>query len=451
MTEVPDYQAWANVINSVPMYSTMGTSPAIVSSPLINPRPLVETMEDEEENTVGELAAAAELVNEMLTAPSATTNLPTSPSIATAHALSQHHHQRPSHRACQHALSANNELPKAHARASQQPRVFKPRPTTWKPKRAAKRERFQKRMHPPTARRTLDNHVQDATAFRRACDTHCTSPRVFHTPWRPSAPTSRRISHSEPSQNSFCGHLGLTYLLPIILGVSLLQPFCWLLTIVSQGQPSSMFLQHQAVARWVAWDQSSLSQAFLAWHLGSWPPTSLRVCFVPLTSSLPVTTPWILPFPNTIKPLLTLLPFRPPLLSPSLHAASIKLRLLPAASLLPRVEPPVAVSIPATLSASAPLHRPTIVLLASHRPLFPSQGVHFCFSSLTSSLSSVGCYVQSVSGGGGFLLFLLLLFTCSCSTSQPLLGCVVLLSATFPSPFSRPSQPSLSSAAPHLS
>ena len=87
MTEVPDYQAWENVINSVSMYSTMGTSPAIVSSPLINPHPLVETMEDKEENTVGELAAAAELVNETLTAPSPTTNLPTSPSNATAHAL----------------------------------------------------------------------------------------------------------------------------------------------------------------------------------------------------------------------------------------------------------------------------------------------------------------------------------------------------------------------------
>ena len=117
-----------------------------------------------------------------------------------------------------------------------------------------------------------------------------------------------------------------------------------------------------------------------------------------------MTTPWILPFPHTIEPLLDLLPLRPPLLSPSLHAASIKLRLLPATSLLPRVVPPVAVSIPATLSASAPLHRPTVVRLASRRPLFPSQGVHFCFSSLTSLLSSVGCYVQSVSfgrGGGG--------------------------------------------------
>ena len=109
MTEVPDYQAWANAINSVPTYSTMGTSPAVVSSPLINPRPLVETMEDEEENTVGELAAAAELVNETLTASSATTTLPTSPSIATAHALSQRHHQRPLHRACQQAPSANND------------------------------------------------------------------------------------------------------------------------------------------------------------------------------------------------------------------------------------------------------------------------------------------------------------------------------------------------------
>ena len=62
----------------------MGTSPAIASSPLIDPHPLVETVQDEEENTVGELIAAAELANEPLTAPSATTNLPTSPSITTA-------------------------------------------------------------------------------------------------------------------------------------------------------------------------------------------------------------------------------------------------------------------------------------------------------------------------------------------------------------------------------
>ena len=423
MSEVPDYQAWANVINSVPTYSTMGTSPAVVSSPLINLRPLVETMEDQEENTVGGLAAAAELVNETLTASSATTNLPTSPSITTTHALSQHHHQRPSRRACQQALSANNELPKAHARVSQHPRVFKPRSSEWKPKRAAKRERFQKRMrhyrdthrttHIGQPRTKRDRFLKCMRHFR---DTQRTSPRVFCTPWRPSAPTSRRISHSEPSQNPFCGHLGLTYVLPIILGVSILQPFCWLLTIVSRGQPSLMFLQHQAVARWVAWDQTSLSQAFLALPTephGSSLPASLGVCFVPSTSSLPVMTPWILPSPNTIEPLLALPPFRPPLLSPSLHAASIKLRLLPAASLLPMVEPPVAVSIPATLSAFAPLHRPTVILLASRRPLFPSQGVHFCFSSLISPLSSVGCYVQTVPWGGGFLLFLLLLFTCS--------------------------------------
>ena len=211
-----------------------------------------------------------------------------------------------------------------------------------------------------------------------------------------------------------------------------------------------MFLQHQAVARWVAWDQSSLSQAFLAlpavasWILAAHLVGSLFCSFDQLS---PSDDTWILPFPNTIEPLLALLPFRPPLLSPSLHAASIKLRLLPAASLLPMVEPPVAVSIPATLSASAPLHRPTVVLLASRRPLFPSQGVHFCFSSLISPLSSVGCYVQLVSWGV-VLLFLLLLLTCSCSTSQPLLGCMVLLSATFLSPPSRPSPPSLSSAAP---
>ena len=33
---------------------------------------------------------------------------------------------------------------------------------------------------------------------------------------------------------------------------------------VSRGQPPLMFLQHQEVARWVAWDQSYLSQAFRA-------------------------------------------------------------------------------------------------------------------------------------------------------------------------------------------
>ena len=257
MTEVPDYQAWTNVIHSVPTYSTMGTPPAIASSMLIHPRPLVETVEDEEEDTVGELIAAAELDNATLPAPSAATNLPTSPSITTAHVPSQRHRHRPSPRTGQKALSANNELPKAHARASQHPRVFKPRPTGWKPKRAAKRERFQKRM-----RHYRDTHRTTHISQHR--DTHHTSPLVLRTPWRPSAPTSSRISHSEPSQNSFCGHLGLTYLLLIILGVSLLQPFCWLLAMVSRGQPSSMFLQHQAVARWVAWDQSYLSQAFLA-------------------------------------------------------------------------------------------------------------------------------------------------------------------------------------------
>ena len=184
MTEVPDYQAWTNVINSVPTYSTMGTSPAVASSPLFYPRPLVETVEDEEENTVGELTAAAELANETLTAPSATTNLPTSPSVTTAHVLSQRHQQRPSHRAYQEALSANKELPKAHDHPSQHPRVFKPRPTGWKPKRAAKRDRFHKRMrHYRDTHRTT--HIGQPRTSR-------TSQQVFRTPWRPSAPTSSR-------------------------------------------------------------------------------------------------------------------------------------------------------------------------------------------------------------------------------------------------------------------
>ena len=185
MTEVPDYQAWTNVINSVPTYSNMGTSPAIASSPLINPRPLVETVEDEEENTVGELTAAAELANETLTAPSTTTNLPTSPSITTAHVLSKRHHQRPSHRACQDALSTNNELKI----------VLLNSPA------CSNRDPLDGTLSGPPS----------ATAFRSACVTHRsthigpstsrTSPQVFRTPWRPSAPTSTRISHSEPPQN----------------------------------------------------------------------------------------------------------------------------------------------------------------------------------------------------------------------------------------------------------
>ena len=186
MTEVPDYQAWTNVINSVPTYSTMGTSPAIACSPLINPRPLVETMEDEEENAVGELAAAAERVNETLTALSATSNLPTSPSIATAHALSQRHHQRPSHRACQQALSANNELPRLMFVLLNTPacsnRGRLDGNLSGRPSACAFRSACVT-IVTPTARRTLANHVQSETAMRHCRDTHRTSPRVFRTPW----------------------------------------------------------------------------------------------------------------------------------------------------------------------------------------------------------------------------------------------------------------------------
>ena len=125
-------------------------------------------------------------------------------------------------------------------------------------------------------------------------------------------------------------------------------------------------------------------------------------------------TPWILPSPNTIEPLLDLLIFRPPLLSPRLHAASLDFSAKfptrsgplvpyhhPSSSLLPMVVPPVAAFIPTTLSASALLHRPTVALLASCPPLSPLQGVHFCSSSLISPLSSVGCPVKSVQGGWG--------------------------------------------------
>ena len=193
--------------------------------------------------------------------------------LSTAHVLATHHHQRPSHQAYQEALSANNELPKAHDHPSQHPRVFQLRPTGWKPKRAAKRDRFQKRMH--------HYHDTNRTTHIGPPRTSHTSQQVFRTPWHPLAPTSNRsrISHSEPPQNSFCGHLRFAYLLPIIFGACLLQSLAWLLDMVSKGQPSLMFLQHQVVARWVAWDQSFLSQSFMtlpamaSWILADTIPT----------------------------------------------------------------------------------------------------------------------------------------------------------------------------------
>ena len=173
MTEVPDYQAWTNVLNSVPMYSTMRTSPAVASSPLIDPRPLVETVQDDEENTVGELIAAAELANEALPAPSATTNLPTSPSIATAHTLSQRHHQCSSHRACREALSANNEfmIVLLNTPACSNLDSLDGNLST------AKRYRFQKCMR----------HYRDTNRTTHIGQPHTsrTSQQVFRTPWRP--------------------------------------------------------------------------------------------------------------------------------------------------------------------------------------------------------------------------------------------------------------------------
>ena len=113
MTEVPDHQAWTNVIDSVPTYSTMGTPPAVASSTLIHPRPLVETVEDEEEDTVGELIAAAELDNATLPAPFAATNLPTSPSITTA--------QVPPSPSFTSSLSKSSICVSAHSRLSAPP------------------------------------------------------------------------------------------------------------------------------------------------------------------------------------------------------------------------------------------------------------------------------------------------------------------------------------------
>ena len=331
------------------------------------------------------------------------------------------------------------------------------------------------------------------------CTTHIsqprTSPQVFRTPWRPLVPTSSRISHSESPQKSFYGHLGLTYLLTIILGASLLQSLGWLLDMVSRGQPSLMFLQHQEVSRWIAWDQSYLSQAFLglpamaSWILATYLVGSLFCSFEqfspsdapdphPLVSSYDTLDP---SFPQHHRA-----PTRPPhFLATSAfnkhpcrfhrslcgvphpfrsrHPSSSSIFFSPAhggatrCGFHPRYPLRLAASIPATLSASALLHRPTVALLSSHPTLFPLLVVHFCSSSLISPLSSVGCHVKWAGGGGGggggVLLFLLLLFTCSRSTSQPLLHAhlVALLSSTFPSPPSRPSPPSLSSAESCLS
>ena len=383
----------------------MGTSPAVASSPLIDPRPLVETVEDEEENTVGELIAAAELANETLTAPSETTNSPTSPSLTTAHVLPQRHQQRPSHRACQEALSHIFGLPKVHARPSRHPRVFQPRPTGWKPKRAAKRDHFQKRTH----------HYRDTHRTKHVSQPR-TSPQVLHTPWRPSAPTSSRISHSEPPQKSFRGHLGLTYLLPIILGASLLRSLGWLLDMVSRGQPSLMFLQPQEVARWIVIFRAL--PAVASWILAAYLVGSLFRSFEqfsssdapdphPLVSSADTLDP---SSPNTIEPLLDLLIFRPPLLATSLHATSIDLPAeFPTRSgpLIHHHHPPFFSPAhggatrydfhpryPLRLHRTALLHCPTVALLTSHPTLFPLLVIHFCSSSLISGGGGGG-------GGGG--------------------------------------------------
>ena len=177
----------------------MGTSPAVASSPLIDPRPLVETVEDEEENTVGELIAAAELANETLTAPSETTNSPTSPSLTTAHVLPQRHQQRPSHRACQEALSHIFGLP---ARPSRHPRVFQPRPTGWKPKRAAKRDRFQKRTHHYRDTHRTKHVSQPRTSPR--CSTHLGVLRHLPPPESPTRNLPKNLFVAISASLTFC-------------------------------------------------------------------------------------------------------------------------------------------------------------------------------------------------------------------------------------------------------
>ena len=258
MTEVPDYQAWMNVITSIPTYSTMGTSPAIASSPLITPRPLSKQYKMKRKTQwVSLLLLWNWPMNNSPLRPQQPTCphlLPSQPPMFFPHATINVLHIELIKKLYLQIMSS----PRLHDCPSQHPRVFQPRPTGWKPKRAAKRDRFQKRMH----------HYRDTnqTMHIGPPRTSRTSQQAFCTPWRPLAPTSNRsrISHSEPPQNSSCDHLGFAYLLPIILGASLLQSLGWLLDMVSKGQPSLMFLQHQVVARWVAWDQSFLSQAFMA-------------------------------------------------------------------------------------------------------------------------------------------------------------------------------------------
>ena len=264
--------------------------------------------------------------------------------------------------------------------------------------------------------------------------------------WRPSAPTSSRISHSEPSRNSFCGHLGLTYLLPIILGVSLLQPFCVLLAIVSRGQPSSMFLQHQAVACWVAWDQSSLSQAFLAlpavasWILAAYLVGSLFRSFEQFSPSDAPDPHSLVSSYDTLDPSFPQrhrAPTPPPHFSATSAFTKPPRRFHQTPSTPSRFSPAHGGATRCGFHPRYPLRLRTTPPPYRRPPRLPSPIVSFSgcpFLLLKSHIASffgwLLCQVGLMGGGGGgggVLLFLLLLFTCSCSTSQPPLSTVAIL------------------------
>ena len=263
--------------------------------------------------------------------------------------------------------------------------------------------------------------------------------------------TPRRISHSEPSQNSFCGHLGLTYLLPIILGVSLLQPFCWLLTIVSRGQPSSTFLQHQAVARWVAWDQSSLSQAFLAlpavasWILATYLVGSLFCSFDQLSPSDDTLDP---SFPQHHRA-----PTRPPPFSATSAFTTPPRRFHQTPPTPSRFSPAHGGATRCGFHPRYPLRLRTTPPPYRRPPRLPSPIVSFSgcpFLLLKSHIASFFGWLLRPVGPIGWWSSSSSSFSSPAPARRPNLSSGAW-SSSQQSPPSRPSPPSLFSAAPHLS
>ena len=247
-------------------------------------------------------------------------------------------------------------------------------------------------------------------------------------------------------------------------------------------KPSPMFLQHQEVGRWVAWDQSYLSQAFLAlpavasWILAAYLVGSLFRSFEQFSPSDTPDPHSLVSSYDTLDPSFPQhhrAPTRPPHFSAtsvftkppsrfhrSLHGVPHPFR-SPHPSSSPIFFSPAHTRCgfhpryPLRLHTTPPPYRRPPRLPS---PIVSSLGCPFLLHKSHLALF-FGWLSRQVGlrggggggGGGGVLLFLLLLFTCSRSTSQPLPGCVALLSSMFPSPPSRPSPPSLSSAEPRLS